>query len=134
MRLVSACSCLRTGCLLCVLPAREHNWVAVRCVHSTCACYRQKHAVGHATGLPLINARTTCCVPHRIVSSTGALKLKSPPKSMIVIGAGYIGLEMGSVYARLGAEVSPCECSHLRLQRLRNPLCSELDRQNSISS
>ncbi len=39
------------------------------------------------------------------VSSTGALGLKKIPKRMIVIGAGYIGLEMGSVYQRLGTEV-----------------------------
>ncbi len=35
-----------------------------------------------------------------IVTSTGALTLKSIPKSLVVIGAGVIGLEMGSVYAR----------------------------------
>ena len=44
-----------------------------------------------------------------IVSSTGALKLKTLPKKMVVIGAGYIGLEMGSVYSRLGAEVTVVE-------------------------
>lgn len=42
----------------------------------------------------------------RIVSSTGALALKKAPASMIVIGGGYIGLEMGSVYMRLGADVT----------------------------
>lgn len=46
---------------------------------------------------------------HRIVSSTGALALKEVPKSMVVIGAGYIGLEMGSVYSRLGASVTVVE-------------------------
>lgn len=40
-----------------------------------------------------------------IVSSAGALKLKTVPKRLIVIGGGYIGLEMGSVWRRLGAEV-----------------------------
>lgn len=40
-----------------------------------------------------------------IVSSTGALKLEKVPKKMIVVGGGYIGLEMGSVWSRLGAEV-----------------------------
>ena len=44
-----------------------------------------------------------------VVTSTGALALKSIPKSMVVIGAGVIGLEMGSVYARLGAEVTVVE-------------------------
>ncbi|KAL6759634.1 dihydrolipoyl dehydrogenase [Haematococcus lacustris] len=45
----------------------------------------------------------------KFVSSTGALALKELPKSMIVIGGGYIGLEMGSVYARLGAKVTVVE-------------------------
>ncbi len=44
-----------------------------------------------------------------IVDSTGALTLPKIPKSMIVIGAGVIGLELGSVYARLGAEVTVIE-------------------------
>jgi hypothetical protein len=45
----------------------------------------------------------------RIVSSTGALVLKKIPENMVVIGAGYIGLEMGSVYSRLGSKVTVVE-------------------------
>ena len=44
-----------------------------------------------------------------IVSSTGALKLEKVPKKMVVVGGGYIGLEMGSVWSRLGAEVQVVE-------------------------
>ncbi|RUA19784.1 MAG: dihydrolipoyl dehydrogenase, partial [Alphaproteobacteria bacterium] len=44
-----------------------------------------------------------------VVTSTGALSLPKVPKKMVVIGAGVIGLEMGSVYARLGAEVTVVE-------------------------
>lgn len=44
-----------------------------------------------------------------IVTSTGALTLGKIPKSMVVIGAGVIGLELGSVYARLGASVTVIE-------------------------
>jgi len=44
-----------------------------------------------------------------IVTSTGALKLAEVPKKMIVIGAGVIGLEMGSVWRRLGSEVTVVE-------------------------
>ena len=44
-----------------------------------------------------------------IVSSTGALKLDKVPKKMVVVGGGYIGLEMGSVWSRLGAEVEVVE-------------------------
>jgi dihydrolipoamide dehydrogenase len=45
----------------------------------------------------------------QIVSSTGALSLAKPPKSLIVVGAGVIGLELGSVWRRLGAEVTVVE-------------------------
>ena len=44
-----------------------------------------------------------------IVTSTGALTLKSIPKRLVVIGGGVIGLEMGSVYARLGSDVTVVE-------------------------
>ena len=44
-----------------------------------------------------------------IVSSTGALKLEKVPNKMVVIGGGYIGLEMGSVWSRLGSEVQVVE-------------------------
>ena len=45
----------------------------------------------------------------RVITSTEALKLKEVPKHMIVIGGGVIGLELGQVYRRLGAEVTVVE-------------------------
>jgi len=45
----------------------------------------------------------------QIVSSTGALELSAVPKQMVVIGAGVIGLELGSVWSRLGAQVQVIE-------------------------
>jgi dihydrolipoamide dehydrogenase len=45
----------------------------------------------------------------RVIDSTGALDLADIPKTMLVIGGGYIGLEMGSVYAALGTQVSVVE-------------------------
>lgn len=45
----------------------------------------------------------------RIVTSTGALSLPAVPKHLVVVGAGYIGLEMGSVWGRLGAKVTVVE-------------------------
>lgn len=46
---------------------------------------------------------------NRVISSTGALDLKEVPKKLILIGGGVIGLEMGSVYSRLGSEVHVIE-------------------------
>jgi len=45
----------------------------------------------------------------QIISSTGALSLNSVPKKMVIVGAGYIGLEMGSVWSRLGSEIQVIE-------------------------
>ena len=61
----------------------------------------------------------------RIVSSTGALSLPEVPKRMAVIGAGYIGLELGSVWSRLGAEVTVIEM----LERVAPGLDGEVARQ-----
>ena len=45
----------------------------------------------------------------RILDSTGALKLEKVPASLLVVGGGYIGLEMGTVYAALGSKVTVVE-------------------------
>lgn len=45
----------------------------------------------------------------RVITSTGALSLKKVPESMIIVGGGIIGLEMGSVWSRLGAKVTVVE-------------------------
>ncbi|HEU5450966.1 MAG TPA: dihydrolipoyl dehydrogenase [Terriglobales bacterium] len=45
----------------------------------------------------------------RVLDSTGALELKDIPKTLLVVGGGYIGLELGSVYAQLGTRVSVVE-------------------------
>lgn len=56
------------------------------------------------SSLPFINIDKK-----RVITSTEALELKEIPKHMIVIGGGVIGMELGSVYGRLGAEVSVVE-------------------------
>ena len=57
-----------------------------------------------ASSLPGINIDEK-----NIISSTGALSLNKVPKKLAVIGGGYIGLEMGSVWSRLGSEVTVIE-------------------------
>jgi dihydrolipoamide dehydrogenase len=61
----------------------------------------------------------------RIVSSTGALSLPEVPKKLLVIGAGVIGLELGSVWRRLGAEVTVVEF----LDRVTPTMDMEVSRQ-----
>lgn len=62
-----------------------------------------------ATGSDVATLPSVPIDEETIVSSTGALKLKEVPEKMIVIGAGVIGLEMGSVWRRLGSEVTVVE-------------------------
>lgn len=62
-----------------------------------------------ATGSDVATLPGIAIDEEKIVSSTGALALKSIPKSMIVIGGGVIGLELGTVYRRLGSEVTVVE-------------------------
>ncbi len=70
------------------------------------------HTAGHiviATGSEPASLPGVTVDEKIVVTSTGALALGAIPKSMVVIGAGVIGLEMGSVYARLGTQVTVIE-------------------------
>ncbi len=60
-----------------------------------------------------------------VISSTGALSLASVPKRLVVIGGGYIGLELGSVWSRLGSQVTVVEM----LDRLAPGLDGEVAKQ-----
>ena len=62
-----------------------------------------------ATGSDVVRLRGIDIDEKRIVSSTGALSLPEVPRHLLVIGAGVIGLELGSVWRRLGAQVTVVE-------------------------
>lgn len=64
----------------------------------------------------------------RIITSTEALSLKEIPKHMIVIGGGIIGMELGSVYARLGAKITVVEYLDSIIPTLDKTLGRELQR------
>jgi dihydrolipoamide dehydrogenase len=70
--------------------------------------YTTKHIIV-ATGSESIPLPGVTVDEKRIVTSTGALELSEVPKHLVVIGGGYIGLELGSVWRRLGAEVTVVE-------------------------
>ena len=72
------------------------------------ATYRAKNIV-IATGSKPIEIPPAKYDREQIVSSTGALKFTAVPRHLIVVGGGVIGLEMGSVWRRLGAEVTVIE-------------------------
>ena len=62
----------------------------------------------------------------QIVSSTGALSLSKVPKRLLVVGAGVIGVELASVYARLGAEVELIEMTHQVCPGMDDTICKTL--------
>jgi dihydrolipoamide dehydrogenase len=68
----------------------------------------------------------------RVMDSTGALALKDIPESLLVVGGGYIGLEMGSVYAQLGSKVTVVELAEGLLpgadRDLVKPLAKRIDK------
>jgi dihydrolipoamide dehydrogenase len=70
--------------------------------------YNTRHIV-IATGSESIPLPGVTVDEKRIVTSTGALELDAVPKRLVVIGGGYIGLELGSVWQRLGAQVTVVE-------------------------
>ena len=64
----------------------------------------------------------------RVITSTEALKLKEIPKHMVVIGGGVIGLELGQVYSRLGAEVTVVEYMDRIIPTMDSALSRELSK------
>jgi dihydrolipoamide dehydrogenase len=78
-----------------------------------------------ATGSEVASLPGIAIDEKRIVSSTGALSLPQVPQRMVVIGAGYIGLELGSVWSRLGSEVTVVEV----LDRVAPGLDAEIAKQ-----
>src|SRR6202012_3749724 len=62
-----------------------------------------------ASGSDIMQVPGVTVDEERVVSSTGALSLKTVPRRLLVVGGGYIGLELGSVWRRLGSEVTVVE-------------------------
>jgi dihydrolipoamide dehydrogenase len=76
-----------------------------------------------STPLPQINVDE-----HRILTSTGALALDHVPKRLAVVGGGYIGLELGSVWQRLGAKVTVIELLDRIVPTMDRELATALQR------
>lgn len=79
-----------------------------------------------ATGSDVTQLKGITIDEKRVVSSTGALTLEKVPEKLLVIGAGVIGLELGSVWRRLGAQVTVVEF----LDRILPGMDSEVARQS----
>ena len=80
------------------------------------------------TILPFMNYDKSGTLPIRIITSTEALNLSEIPKHLIVIGAGVIGAELGSVYARLGAKVTFVEFADSMIPTMDKTMGKELQK------
>jgi len=78
-----------------------------------------------ATGSSPIEIPSIPVDEKQIVTSTGALSLQAVPRSLLVIGGGYIGLEMGSVWARLGSKVTVVEALDRIVPTMDGEIASE---------
>lgn len=78
-----------------------------------------------ATGSDVVSLPGIVIDEKQIVSSTGAIALDKVPETMIVIGAGVIGLELGSVWARLGSKVTVIEYLDRILPGMDNEVAKE---------
>jgi len=87
---------------------RANNVVEVTAADGTVTTYQAKNVI-IATGSLPIELPFLKFDEERVLSNTGALKIPEVPKHLIVIGGGVIGLELGSVWRRLGAKVTVVE-------------------------
>ncbi len=82
-----------------------------------------------ATGSSSANIPNVTVDEKVVLSSTGALSLTKVPKKMVVIGGGYIGLEMGSVWQRLGTDVTVVEYADTIVPAMDQEVAKELKKQ-----
>ena len=81
-----------------------------------------------ATGSKPVNLPFAKVDKKRVITSTEALKLSEVPKHLVIIGGGIIGLEMGSVYLRLGSEVTVIEYADRLTPSMDGDISKELKR------
>ncbi len=88
-----------------------------------------RHAIIATGSHPIAFAGTEFKPGGRIMSSTGALALADVPQSLLIIGGGYVGLELGTVYAALGSRVSLVELEDRLLLGVDQDLVEPLNRR-----
>jgi dihydrolipoamide dehydrogenase len=105
----------------------DSHTVAVNAADGTSSQLQARHII-IATGSKPASLPGVEPDKDRIITSTEALKLPALPQSMVVIGGGVIGLELGSVYARLGTEVHVVEFQDTILPTMDRSMGKELMR------
>ena len=121
----------RRGVQLLLGRAEFESSDTVRLHESEVSYIKFRHAIVATGSYPTPFPGTEFKTGGRIMSSTGALALADIPESMLVIGGGYVGLELGTVYAALGSRISLVELEDSLLmgvdQDLVRPLHKRLE-------
>jgi dihydrolipoamide dehydrogenase len=105
----------------------DKNTVKVKAADGKVTELKTKNVI-IATGSKPISIPTVPIDKKRIITSTEALNLTEVPKHMIVIGGGVIGMELGSVYARLGAKITVVEFLDTLIPSMDRALGKELQK------
>jgi dihydrolipoamide dehydrogenase len=105
----------------------RNNAVSVRSEDGTTTSFQAKHVI-IATGSEPIALPSLEFDEERVLSNVGALRIPEVPKHLIVIGGGVIGLELGSVWRRLGAKVTVVELFPTILPGMDADVIKEMDR------
>ena len=90
---------------------------------------RFRHAIIATGSRPIPFPGTEFAAGRRVMSSTGALALADVPPSLLILGGGYVGLELGTVYAALGSQVSLVEMQDRLLPGVDADLVDPLHRR-----
>lgn len=106
----------------------DSKTLELSCLDGTIKNLTFDHAILATGSLPLIPPQFDLH-DRRIVDSTSALEMREIPKSILIIGGGYIGLEMGTVYAALGTRVTLVELTSTLLPSADHDLVRPLQKQ-----
>ncbi len=121
----------RRGILLVQGMAHFMNSTTVRLEGADISSVHFKHGIIATGSRPLELPRIPFSSGGRIMDSAGALNLADIPKSLLVVGGGYIGLELGSVYATLGSKVTLVERQNRLLGQIDADLVHPLEKRLS---
>ncbi len=119
----------RRGVQLIQGKARFENASTVRLDHSEIRRIRFRHAIIATGSRPLSPPGSVFRAAGRIMNSTQALLLSDVPASLLVVGGGYVGLELGMVYAALGSQVHLVEAADRLLTGIDHDLVEPLQRR-----
>ena len=101
----------------------------VRVQDSEVSHIKFQHAILATGSQPIPFPKTTFKTGGRIMSSTGALALADVPEKLLIVGGGYVGLELGTVYAALGSRITVVELEDRLLAGVDQDLVGPLHRR-----